>query len=99
MEAQQPPNIITQAKNFTSAMTKWATMDGLSVAPDHIIQQRKEICDACPHWNASGFAGAGQCYICGCSGLKLYIPSSKCPLTPPKWDAFSEAANTTGSQT
>jgi hypothetical protein len=99
MESVQPPDIITQARNFTAAMAKWATVDGLSVVPDEIVTKRKEICDKCPHWNPDCYTGTGQCNICGCSGLKLYIPSSKCPLTPPKWDMFNEAENTTGSRT
>lgn len=74
---------LEKAAQFAGAMWNWAKIDGLKVVDKTGFDSRKEICSKCEHWNQAGFGGMGQCKVCGCSGAKLYIPSSRCPLG--KW--------------
>lgn len=83
------PNLIEKAKNLTGAMVNWATQDGLKTVHPDMFAARKEICSTCEFWDKDGFSGRGQCKKCGCSVGKLYIPSSRCPLDPPKWNSIS----------
>lgn len=84
----EKPEISEQAANFIKSMTNWAVKDGFHTVPSDILEKRKDICTKCEFWDFSGFGGLGMCKKCGCSAGKLYIPSSKCPLSPPKWEAF-----------
>lgn len=89
MEDNKEPNIIEKAKSLGNAMIDWATQDNFSKVSPEVFQQRKDICLACPHWVQEAYGGMGKCGICGCSVTKLYLPSSKCPHNPPKWDSVS----------
>ena len=59
-------------------------MNGERVLSDtQLVNYRRLICNGCPQWDASGFLGVGKCKVCGCSGFKLNIRASICPLL--KW--------------
>lgn len=79
------PNIFDMTKHLTEAGITWATKDSLSIVNDVVLKDRRSICEKCEHWDRDGFFGIGKCKICGCSAAKLYVPSSICPLHPPKW--------------
>jgi hypothetical protein len=81
------PNIIEKAKNLIGAVSDWAKNDNFSKVSEDVFYYRKQICDNCPFWNPDGYAGIGKCENCGCSIAKLYIPSSVCPDSPPRWIA------------
>ncbi len=98
MSEAQELNIIDKAKNFGTAMTNWAIADEFSKVTDEQHEYRKSICTACPHWDSEAFLGTGKCNKCGCSGLKLYIPSSRCPLDPPKWSIIYSDHTSSNSQ-
>lgn len=55
---------------------------GAPKATAEIIEQRRAICAACPHWDPAAFAGTGRCMHpgCGCSSAKHHLPTSKCPM-------------------
>lgn len=89
MEDNKEPNIIEKAKNLGNAVVDWATKDKFNKVSPEVFQQRKDICLACPHWVQDAYNGLGKCGICGCSVGKLYIPSSRCPHNPPKWNPVS----------
>lgn len=93
----EEPNIIDKAKNLVGAIANWATVDQFGRLGSEAFNYRKQICLQCPYWNAEGFGGLGSCKKCGCSVGKLYIPSSKCPDTPPHWMPISISASYTGS--
>lgn len=78
-------NAIRLFKNFGASMIKWGSKDNLKLAGTEELEKRREICTKCDDWNPTAFGGLGKCNICGCSVGKLYIPSSVCPATPPKW--------------
>lgn len=85
----EEPNLIEKAKNLTTAMGNWAVNDGFKKVSENVYVERKSICEGCEHWDPTGYNNMGKCKICGCSVGKLYIPSSRCPLNPPKWSPIS----------
>lgn len=48
-------------------------------------QERLDICAQCRFWRPSAFMGMGKCKKCGCSGVKLWLSTSRCPIN--KWDS------------
>lgn len=93
--AQKPPNLemkknagmIKSAVNFAKAMTIYA-IDGFKNAAEVEYKKRLSICSTCEYWSQEKFNGLGKCEKCGCSGAKLWIASSKCPLN--KWEIDTE---------
>lgn len=57
--------------------------DNFKAASPELIESRTSICKACPYWSDKGYLGLGACRKCGCSGLKLKMNVSKCPIG--KW--------------
>ena len=64
------------------AGAKWATA-GFPIVSGEGLAERKRICAECEFWNAGAFGGLGRCGKCGCSGVKLRMATSRCPLK--KW--------------
>ena len=89
MEAHKEPNLIDKAKSLGTAVYDWASKDKFQKTPHDEVEKRKAICLACPQWDATAFNNLGKCKICGCSSGKWYIPSSKCPDNPPKWNSIA----------
>ena len=73
---------IDKALQAAKATFDWAGA-GFPLADETDLSKRKAICDACEHWNADAFLGKGKCKVCGCSGVKLNLKTSTCPLL--KW--------------
>ena len=88
--AKNPPDLAMRvnpkpremAKNFAVAMFEYAK-DGFKNTTPEQHGQRLAICRACEYWEEGGYYGLGKCRKCGCSGAKLWIDSSKCPIG--KW--------------
>lgn len=89
MEKNKEPSLIDKAKNLGEAVIVWAKDDKFKKVPPEIFQYRKSICLACPHWDPEAFTRLGKCKLCGCSVVKLYLPSSVCP--DKRWDSASES--------
>ncbi len=92
-EPDEPADRITfrQIANATRAAAEWAR-NGFRVTSQAMLEQRYDICrgnDAknitrCSWWGGDGAGfGLGRCGRCGCSGLKLYSPTERCPAG--KW--------------
>lgn len=79
------PNMADKAKNLINAVANWATKDKFDSVSSEILNYRKEICNSCQFWDKLAYKNLGKCTKCGCSGVKLYIPSSNCPDVPPRW--------------
>ena len=88
MEEYKEPTLINKAKSLGNAAVNWATQDGFRKVPEEIFQSRKNTCLACPNWDAAAFGNTGRCKLCGCSVMKLYIPSAVCPDKPPRWESI-----------
>ena len=52
------------------------------------LDVRAGVCLECPHVQLAG-GRVSACKVCGCGGVKLFIPGSKCPDKPPRWGAVS----------
>jgi len=74
------PTLAELAVNFTSSVSRWAA-GGFPVVAEDEYQHRQMICSACEFWRTDGlFAHCGKC---GCSRLKAWMGTSKCPIN--KW--------------
>lgn len=80
----EAPAYWKQAVNVVSALGEWASK-GLPVTPKETLDKRLSICQACNYWGgvSGGSLMQGKCGKCGCSGLKLAMATTKCPIG--KW--------------
>jgi len=72
------------AANFNKAMLGWAKA-GFKVVKREVYEHRQAICSACEFWRPDARLGTGMCIKCGCSGVKLWLATSKCPDQPARW--------------
>lgn len=70
------PDLPEMIHNFAAAASLWAAC-GFPVVDWDTLALRKLRCDTCPEW--SGFT----CRKCGCTRLKIWLQTEKCPLK--KW--------------
>lgn len=61
---------------------KWVAA-GFPIVSGEDLELRKGVCATCEFWSANAFGGLGKCGKCGCSGVKLRLSTSGCPLK--KW--------------
>lgn len=86
-ESTEPPTWAEKAMNFASAARDWVS-SGFRHVTHEQYEIRKEICLKCPYWAGSMAMGYGGCSKCGCSGLKLFLPSQRCP--DGRWSAIND---------
>ena len=73
---QSGPTLTDLLANFTGAMARWAS-SGFPLVTKETFDARFATCSACEHW-------AGKtCRKCGCTKLKLWLATERCPLD--KW--------------
>lgn len=82
----EPPTMAEKARNFSRAMVDWVA-NGFKVITHEQFEERQSICNQCPYWRGESMLGYGSCAKCGCSGLKLYLPSQSCP--DGRWKAIN----------
>jgi len=88
IKTEAPPSLAQQARTFAYSMAQWVKA-GMKVVPQEILAQRRGLCEACSYWQGDSAYGMGRCRKCGCSGVKLYLVSTRCPLEPPKWRQYN----------
>jgi hypothetical protein len=76
------PSLAKMAGNFIGAMGAYAK-DGFRNVNKEEHAVRQAICNGCEFWDRNARMGAGKCMKCGCSGAKLWMASSECPIK--KW--------------
>jgi hypothetical protein len=54
---------------------RWVA-SGLQLAPEGLVWTRSAVCALCPAWEAR----QRRCLECGCTTMKLELPSESCPL-------------------
>lgn len=82
----EPPSLADKAREFTAAMRNWVRYR-MPVVSQEVFEERQRICEGCELYGGVrtfGFIGCGKC---GCTGLKLWLASEKCPLPGPRWKA------------
>jgi len=79
------PTIRQMAGNFTKALLWWAAKGFLITTEQH-FWIRLHICRKCGDWDEKARKGLGKCNHkkCGCTKLKLWMRTEKCPAG--KWD-------------
>lgn len=88
--SQDPPDLSMRTtvslpqmmKNLGQAAILYAN-DGFKNCTKQDHDARLAICKPCEFWDDAGYMGLGKCRKCGCSGAKLWVASSKCPIG--KW--------------
>jgi hypothetical protein len=76
------PSVMEMAANFTGAMARWAKA-GFATVGGQAYEARFATCKGCDKWDGNANAGMGKCRACGCSVLKLWLKTERCPLS--KW--------------
>lgn len=79
-----PPSLAEKMASVTRALVN-AARRGVTIVSEEVLLQRRAICQACNYYGGSTKILKVACTRCGCSGLKLHLTSSACPLDPPKW--------------
>ncbi len=59
----------------------WAK-SGFQRVDQEEFDRRRSICKSCEHWDAEALFNRGKCRKCGCSQLKLWMASARCPDAP-----------------
>ena len=70
------------AASLATAMFNWAK-GGFATVSKEGLDSRMETCRACPNWIEGRELINSKCAKCGCSGLKLFLSTEKCPIG--KW--------------
>jgi hypothetical protein len=78
----EPPTVSEMAATFAGSVKRWVS-NGMGVTNFETYHARLSVCKTCDRWNGEALFGLGRCGKCGCSGLKLYMDTEKCPLS--KW--------------
>lgn len=76
------PGPLDMLKSFAVASSRWADA-GFPVVSEEEHAERVEICNSCPEWEAGARFGAGKCRVCGCTKLKRWLATERCPKE--KW--------------
>jgi hypothetical protein len=82
---ETPVRVLDMMSTFARAAYFWAK-SGFACVTDEQHAERKATCSACPYWQGESYFGYGKCSKCGCSALKLFWKSEKCPID--KWKAI-----------
>ena len=78
------PTLAELAENFAGAMSGWAQA-GFKVVERAEYERRHTACLSCEFWQPDARLGLGKCKKCGCSRVKLWLFTSRCPDKPPRW--------------
>lgn len=73
--------------NLAQSLVAW-TKSGRSVVNSTQWSTRLKICRTCSYWSENKNTNIAKCMKCGCGSGKLLLSSSKCPLSPPKWNSL-----------
>jgi len=81
------PSIADLASNFATAISRW-TAAGFSTVTREQYDARAAVCDACEYWDGNARLGLGKCGApgCGCTAMKRWLSTEKCPLG--KWPSL-----------
>ena len=80
-----PPTIWEKMSSASQALFQAAKQWRAPVVSAEVLMERRAICSACSYYGGSTSILRVACSKCGCSGLKLFLPGSVCPLPEPKW--------------
>lgn len=64
-------------RRFIRALARWIRA-GCPLLTGPSYAARQSTCQTCRHWRPNGYLGLGKCASCGCSSLKLRLPTETC---------------------
>ena len=82
----EKPTLTQMARRFAHEARSWAS-SGFKHVSQEVYEQRLDKCETCGFWQGESAFGYGRCGKCGCSGLKLFLATTRCPLDPPRWQS------------
>jgi len=91
--APEMPSVVERMKHAAGAGTRvvhaLANGEEIVVEADE-VERRRQICEVCEWWKAEAYLGAGGCAHadCGCTGLKAWLATERCPVG--KWGGNEE---------
>jgi len=80
-----PPTLLEKATSLGRALYQAAKQWREPLCTAEELESRREICKGCNYFSGSTSLLKVSCQRCGCSGLKIALASSRCPLPEPKW--------------
>lgn len=82
--ASDEPTVADLATNFAGATLRWLA-EGAPVVSEASYTLRAAACSGCEMWDENARFGLGRCNApgCGCTKLKRWLATEKCPLG--KW--------------
>lgn len=82
------PTLAELAGNFAEAMQRWSAA-GFPTVTRADFDARSAVCEPCEYWDGAARLGLGRCNVpgCGCTKLKRWLASEKCPKD--KWPALN----------
>lgn len=89
-EALREPTMSELAGNFTKSVARWVHA-GFPVVPNEVYATRTTLCESCEFWDGVARMGLGKCTHknCGCTKMKRWLSTEKCPLG--KWEPVAAA--------
>ena len=72
------PSGFDMMKNFTASALAWAA-SGFLLVNKVKFDQRMNVCKACPFWEPRARFTLGKCEKCGCTKLKQWLVTERCP--------------------
>jgi hypothetical protein len=78
------PSFFDMAGSLIKSLEGWAKR-GFPIAREGLINKRREHCLNCNFWDKDARGGLGKCNHrkCGCTKVKWWIETEKCPIG--KW--------------
>lgn len=78
------PTFEEMRENFRGAVLRWSAA-GFPVVSESEYRLRTQACEGCEFWDGKARFGLGKCKApgCGCTKLKRFLATEKCPLG--KW--------------
>jgi hypothetical protein len=76
------PTITEMVVGLAHSLSTWAD-SGYAVTDPQEARTRAETCRSCEHYDAAARMGLGRCGVCGCTNIKWWLKSEKCPIG--KW--------------
>lgn len=74
-----PPTLGEKAYTLATSLANYARSGFATVTPEE-FERRKTICSECNYFGGTHSVVKVVCKRCGCSGLKIHIKTSVCPL-------------------
>jgi len=81
-DSLKEPTLVGMLEDFVAATKIWAAA-GFPVCTKAQIEARVGSCNNCDKWDAKARLGLGLCSACGCTLIKRWLATEKCPLG--KW--------------